>query len=90
MPASAKSVGDVKSVSTVMKARTDCEGCVKSWVLISPPPYWKVAALITAMRAALDADAAPRRRDELVADCAAVSPVTLIGSGTSVVVAASS
>ena len=41
--------GSGKSVSSVMNASTDCEGIVKFCVLTSPPPYWKVAALMTAM-----------------------------------------
>ena len=32
-----------------MNASTDCEGIVKFGVLIAPPPYWNVAALMTAM-----------------------------------------
>ncbi len=41
--------GRLKSVSSMMKASTDCEGMVKFCVLTSPPPYWNVAALMTAM-----------------------------------------
>ena len=57
-------------MTLVRNARTDCEGIVNCWVLIAPPPYLKVAALMTAIAAALDPDAAPhagreRRRGRL-------------------------
>ena len=74
-------------MSKVRKDRTDCEGRVWVCVFMAPPPYWNVAALITAI-APLWMPTLPQepgaRLDELV------SPVTLIGVGTRVVVAVSS
>ena len=71
----------------VMKASTDCDGIVMFVVLTEPPPYWKVAALITAT-APLWMPTLPHIA--MVRGGVVVSPVTLIGSGTRGVVAVSS
>ena len=75
----------LKNVSSVMKASTDCEGIVKFGVLIAPPPYVKVAALMTAIAPLWMPTLPHAAGTSLAADSAAVSPVTLIGFGTSVV-----
>ena len=68
----------------VINDSTDCDGIVKLGVLIAPPPNRNVAALITAM-APLWMPTPPHIAGPSVGVVA--SPVTLIGTGTSVVVA---
>ncbi len=67
-----------------MNASTDCDGMEMLVVFTAPPPYWKVAALITAI-APLWMPTLPHI--PIVRVGVVVSPVTLIGSGTSGVVA---